>query len=344
MVAHGADVMNTLAAHMVGLAVVLLPACAARGAPQVDALVAALTSEDAKVAEEARAKLEGMGAEVVPALFEKLPKADWTLKPRLLEVLSANGREFAKQKLLKGNETENIYAALVYELSVTCAAEDFDYDAPEFKAMVEALLRAIKSEDKNLRAAAGYALVYDEKSTVFFDHLHEIVPALISCFDTELIIDRHNRGGPAEVVHIGIWIMLDALIGDRLTYDEFEKRGPQGPQLGKPGAGSSRAAFQKWLGSALRADSVKMEAFRKEWSTWWNEHSQLSAAEIGKRMIERDLDLLQQAEKEPRKLDPVVVSSMLQTWTGEFLTTASEARAWWEENKRRYVGPPLPKK
>jgi hypothetical protein len=34
-----------------------------------------------------------------------------------LEVLSAHGREFARQKFLKGNETDKIYAALVYELT-----------------------------------------------------------------------------------------------------------------------------------------------------------------------------------------------------------------------------------
>ena len=94
----------------------------------IETLVKALTSEDAGTTREAQKKLEAMGAEIVPTLFEKLLRADWELKPRLLEVLSAHGRDFAKQKLLNGNDTEKIYAALVYELSVSCAAEDFDYD------------------------------------------------------------------------------------------------------------------------------------------------------------------------------------------------------------------------
>ncbi len=123
---------------------------------EIDRLVQALTSEDAKVGEEARTKLDAMGAEVVPALFEKLPAADWTLKPRLLEVLSANGREFAKQKLLKGNDTEKIYAALVYDL--TRADEADDHGTPEFAAMVEALLNAIDTDNEYLRAAAQQTL------------------------------------------------------------------------------------------------------------------------------------------------------------------------------------------
>ena len=131
-------------------------ACITHGSPDVDAHVANLTSEDAKVAEEARHYLEAKGADVVPVLFDKLLVADWTLRPRLLEVLSKHGREFAKQKLLAGNETEKTFAGLVYEL--TRAGQPDDYDTPEFAAMVEALLKAIKSDDKTLRAAAEQAL------------------------------------------------------------------------------------------------------------------------------------------------------------------------------------------
>ena len=65
------------AGRIVGSIVVSLSlACAVRGTPDVGAHVANLPSEDAKVAEEARTKLEAMGAEVVPALFDKLLVAD----------------------------------------------------------------------------------------------------------------------------------------------------------------------------------------------------------------------------------------------------------------------------
>ena len=59
--------------RIVGSIVVSLSlACAARATPEVDAQVANLTSEDQKVAEEARRTLEAKGADVVPVLFEKL--------------------------------------------------------------------------------------------------------------------------------------------------------------------------------------------------------------------------------------------------------------------------------
>lgn len=70
---------------------VLLVQGARRDQPELEPLVGNLTSEDAKTAGDARQTLESMGPEVVPVLFEKLLTADWTLRPRLLEVLAAKG-------------------------------------------------------------------------------------------------------------------------------------------------------------------------------------------------------------------------------------------------------------
>lgn len=304
---------------------------AVRATPDVDAQVANLTSEDTKVAGEARRNLEVMGADVEPVLFGKLLVADWTLRPRLLEVLSKHGRDFAKKKLRTGNDTEKIYAALVYELSFPCSDDDddHDYDSPEFKAMVEALLRALKSEDKSLRAAAGAALVYDEDedSTVFFEHLHEIVPALISSFDTELFIDLCQRAGPVDVVLIVIGMNLQAFVGDRFI--DVEKELFSGPPKSKVEEPMERQAYMRKHLSAKRSTIDKL---RDEWETWWKRHSHLSAVEIGVLMIERSLRVL------PTDPSTMKAEWCLQKWAGPGVAVSDWAQ-WWELNKQSYRGP-----
>jgi len=259
--------------------------------------------------------------------------ADWTLRPRLLEVLSANGRDFAKKKLLNGNESEKIYAALVYELSVSCAGDEFDYDSAEFKAMVEALLRALKSEDKNLRAAAGAALVYDEESTVFFEHLHEIVPALISSFDTDLIIDRCQRAGPVDVVLIVIGMNLEAFVGDRFI--NVEKEVFSRPAEAKVDDPRDPQAYMRKVLSDNRSTIDKLRA---EWETWWKQHSHLSAVEIGVLMIERSLGVLAADPSGRNDWDAMTADWCLQKWAGEYIFTRDRLN-WWDKNKATYKGP-----
>ena len=322
--------------RIAGSIVVLLSlACTVRGGPDVDAQVANLTSEDPKAAEEARRNLEAKGADVVPVLFDKLLVADWNLRPRLLEVLSKHGREFAKQKLKNGSETEKIYAALVYELSVACAGEEHDYDSPEFKAMVEALLRALKGEDKYLRAAAGLALVYDDGSTVFFEHFHEIIPALISSFDTDLVIDRHERGGPAEVVFIAIAEKLDAFIGDRLAYGDFES-GPRDDSVRLHG--DSGAELQRSMSKIIAAYRPRLDQLKHYWQTWWDEHSKMTPRELGTVIIERNLKLLEQTA--PPRGDEVWMGAKwsLRLWAGTSVYPRDWA-TWWGTKKPTYAGP-----
>jgi hypothetical protein len=324
---------------IIGLALVNAAACAGPedAPPEIGKLTQQLTSEDVKVAKEARAKLEAMGAEVVPALFEKLPAADWTLKPRLLEVLSAHGREFAKQKLKKGTENEKTYAALVFEL--TRAGEKPDHDTPEFKAMVEALLKAIKSEDKSLRAVAGAALVYDEDNTVFFDHLHEIIPALISSFDTELVVRRRAREDASEVVMVGICLRLDALIGDRLAYLEFSRR------LGKQTvpSGNTGASIQRAMSRDLVAYRAQLDELGTYWNDWWKQHANMSVGQIGTLMIERDISLLKEISATTRHESTMAASFSLRLWTGQFVFNAGEAEKWWKDNRSTYHGPRVPR-
>lgn len=321
---------------IIGVALVNAAACAGPevAPPGIENLTQQLTSEDAKVAEEARAKLEGMGAEVVPALFEKLPAADWTLRPRLLEVLSANGREFAKKKLLEGNNTERIYAALVYELTRPIEADDFG--TPEFKAMVEALLRAIKSEDKYLRATAAVALVQDDKRNAWFDHFHELVPALISSFDTELMIDRGHQPGPWDVPFVAICVALDGLIGDRLAYYELKATIDVNMRRVLPeGARSQRDRVL-----ALVAARDEIEELRTYWLEWWNQHSKMSAAEVGTLIIDRNLRILGTSSDDRSSSGPKWTAQWsLEYWTGADKGSFDEWKAWWTIHRRAYIGP-----
>jgi hypothetical protein len=300
---------------------------------KTDELIGQLTSEDPKLAESAKQALEAMGAEVVPVLFAKLLTADWTLKPRLLEVLSAHGREFAKKKLLTSNDTEKIYAALVYEL--TRGAEPDDYGTLQFAAMIESLLRAIKSDDKYLRAAAGLAVVYDRKSTVFFDHFHEVVPALLSSFDTELVIKRRAPEDPSDVLLAGICFRLDGFIGDRLAYAQTEtalwagvKDFPLEPN-----------GMQRTLSKLLPSWRPHLDTLRQYWQTWWDDHKNLSTVAIGRIIIERNISFLEAANNSGGYQDSVVVSSLLELWTRRFFTKGREARTWWTAHKDTYQGP-----
>lgn len=321
---------------IIGVALLNAAACAGPvdTPPGMEKLIQQLTSEDGKVAAEARAKLEGMGADVVPALFEKLLTADWTLRPRLLEVLSANGREFAKQKLLKGNESEKVYAALVYELTRVGKAPDSG--TPEFKAMVEGLLRAIKTDDKYLRAAAGLALALDDKDTVWFDHFHEIIPALISSFDTDLIIEHRHKPGPWDVPFVAICDALDGLIGDRLAYHELKATIDENMRRVLPEG--ARSQHDRAL--ALAAASDEIQKLRTYWQEWWNQHSKMSAAEVGTLIIDRNLRILGTTSDDRSSSGPKWTAQWsLEYWTGIDKDSFDEWKAWWTIHRRAYNGP-----
>ncbi len=309
-------------------------ACTARGGPDVEALVADLTSEDVKTALEAQKNLEAMGADVVPVLFDKLLVADWTLRPRLLEVLSANGREFAKQKLLKGNDTEKIYAALVYEL--TRAGQPDDYDSPEFDAMVKSLLRAIKSDDKYLRAAAVVALIHDERSSLPFKYYHDIVPALISSFDTDLVIYRRAHFDSFATLILGMCLTLDGLVGDRLAFTEA--RLDRDTKLLED---HERLSDRGRVRGFLRINKGEIATLREYWSSWWARHSSDNLIELGSLIIERNLAIFD-AEPSADSLRAAIAGGGLEAWTGEsFGDSASAWRTWWNARKREYQGPPL---
>lgn len=315
------------------IVVALSLACSVRGGPDVDAHVANLSSEDPKVAEEARRYLEARGADVVPGLFDKLLVADWTLRPRLLEVLSANGREFAKQKLKNGSDTEKIYAALVYEL--TRAGEPDDYDTPEFKAMVEALLKAIKTEDKNLRAASIDALLHDPSNALAFRYYYDLVPAMILSFDVDLVIVRRTRAG-GFVTLWNICMALEWLAGDRLAFLDSE---PAMQQRAKESKVPVDATDTAQVQAFIEANRGAIEELRTELIQWWRAHSTKSIAEIGRLIIERDISIL---EREP-SLDTErsrAAKGGLRSWTGEIRPrTATEWRAWWSEHQIDYRGP-----
>ena len=320
---------------IIGVTLVNAVACAGpEGAPpEIENLTRQLTSEDAKVAEEARAKLEAMGAEVVPALFEKLPAADWTLRPRLLEVLSAHGREFAKEKLLKGNETEKIYAALVYKLSLV--GEPDNSSTIEYKAMVDWLLNGMKNDDKYLRAAASYAMLQGDQPAVVFDHLQDAVPAFISSFDSPIVLLVHAQGPQISVTWV-IGTALDTLIGDRLAYFEVESRFRRVTDA----QSVSPQAKQEYIERLLAANQDGLDELRSEWNAWWRGHANLTPVALGRQMIERNLRIFAQAD-DARRLAHRRAEKSLQVWTGnEELEGLEQWSSWWGSSQKTYAGPP----
>ena len=100
-----------------------------------------------------------------------------------------HGRDYARLKIFHGTQAEKTYAALLYGL----IDQGEDTESCEYATMVDVLLQAMNSEDKRLRAAAGLALVCEHIMTkAVFQHFNDIVPALISSFDTDLVINRHR--------------------------------------------------------------------------------------------------------------------------------------------------------
>ncbi len=302
--------------------------------PEIETLVKSLTSEDGDSARDARRKLEAKGAEVVPVLFGKLQAADWELKPGLLEVLSAHGREFAKQKLLNGNDTEKIYAALVYEL--TRAGQPDDYDTPEFKVMVEALLKAIKSEDKYLRAAAVVALIHDERSSLQFQYYYEIVPSLISSFDTDLVINRRGGFDSFATLLLGMCLTLDGLAGDRLAFAEATL-----DRDTKLLEDHERLSDRGLVRGFLRVNKDEIAKLRQYWNTWWVRNSGENLVELGSQIIERNLAILD-AEQSADTQRAAMATGGLGAWTGEsYGDSVSAWRTWWNARKKEYQGPPM---
>lgn len=307
-------------------------------------MVQGLVSEDAKTAREAQDGLLKRGGTAVPVLFRKLVEAGWDLKPPLLEVLAEirEARDYARLKLLHGTEEDKTHAALLYEL----IDQGKNTESPEYTAMVEALLRTLKSEDKNLRAAAGLALIDPEKSTLFFEHLHELVPSLIASFDTDLVIFRQRREDPTEVVFLGICYGLESMIGDRLVFLEFAHDPETRPVAlsGKRGVELRRSVSE-----LLRTDREGIEGLRTYWDSWWTKHAKMSATDIGKLLIERNLAFLPNptptitdmatwppAERERYHL---VVWS-LERWTGKSsILVDDDWKAWWVAHKTTYQGP-----
>lgn len=310
--------------------------------PDIERLVKDLISQEAKVAREARKQLERM-AHAVPVLFKKLVATDWDLKPPLLEVLARihGGRDYARLKLFHGTPEEKTYAALLYEL----IDQGEDSESREYPVMVEVLLEALKSEDKYLRAAAGRALIhYEEDNTAFFEHFHEIVPVLISSFDTDLVIDRRHRDDPTQVVFIGISMWLDVMIGDRMAYLDVESNlwKTVGP------LGDDHLELRRGMVQVLTANREDIENLRAYWQEWWNKHRKMSVVEIGRLIIERNLRFIPEPKPTRREMIKWPLAKReqyrlsewsLELWTGEYFLPHEDSRKWWTQHKAAYKGP-----
>ncbi len=296
----------------------------------IERLVQDLLSDESKTRYEARKQLERT-PHVVPVLFKKLVEADWDLRPPLLDVLSETkgGRDYARLKLFHGSTEEKTYAALLYEL-----IDVGENRRPgEYAAMVEVLLKALKSEDKNLRAAAALALLHDEPHSLFFEHLHELVPAMISSFDTPVVLDRGVHD-VSSGVFIGICTFLDALIGGRVGYLGAESTNFRNAQ--KPGLDRTISP-QQGMVEFLAANRTQIEKLRRYWQDWWDNHAKLTPVEIGVLVIERNIPLLQRDREDEQRL---TAEYSLELWTmGMYVATPEDWAFWWAEHKDNYQGP-----
>lgn len=330
----------------VGSSLVALAAvgCLARGLPagpdsdprsesKLTALVGQLTAERPKAVEQAQEALRAMGAEVVPLLFDTLLRADWTLKPRLLQVLVRHGQEFAGETLLSGDAEERNYAALIYELRVE--VHTAHPGTPEYRAMCDALVRGLKSEDKNLRALSALAIVFSEDRRLLFANYYELVPALIASFDVPIILDRGLQPGPWNVPFWAISVSLDDLVGDRLAYFETEPAVNAEITRVLPDGVQS----QHELVVALAAAGDEIGELRGYWLRWWRGHSHSPLSELGAFIIDRNLTILTRYEiSDPAHSEDAAYRS-LRLWTGVEMTSLERWTAWWNGHRVEYRGP-----
>lgn len=298
----------------------------------LEMLVGRLTADDPEAVEPVQEALRAMGPEVAPTLFDELMRGDWTLKPRLLEVLSRTGGDVSRQKLLEGSPAERKYAALIYGLRLESRAEQ--RGTAEYRAMREEIVQGMRSEDRNLRALSGLAILGSEDRRLLFANYYELVPALIASFDVPIILDRGHSPGPWDVPYWAICVWLDELIGDRLEYRELAPAINAAVKHGLPEGVRS----QRDLPTAFEAAAVEIDQLRGSWRDWWRGHSHLPLREIGTRLIERNLVVLSQ----PRlaSLADNAASGSLTLWTGVSKGSYDEWRDWWEANKTTYESPP----
>ena len=100
----------------------------------------------------------------------------------------------------------------------------------------------------------------------------------------------------------------------------------------------------KWLST----QPPELQRLRAYWSEWWDAHKHMTAAEIGKLIIERDLRLLEEQKRASGSALSGQHSSFarasLEWWTLGLPTPVSldELRVWWEQHKSTYKGPQNP--
>lgn len=82
----------------------------------------------------------------------------------------------------------------------------------------------------------------------------------------------------------------------------------------------------------------KIAELKAEWERWWKKHSQLTAVEIGRLMIERSLRVFAADPLSTNDWSTMAADSCLEKWTGQ-LYYLREWNDWWDKNKATYKGP-----
>ncbi len=292
----------------------------------VDDLIARLSSVDATISRQASKDLLTVREELAPVLFDRYVAANWSIKPRLLERLVGTKHDIVRAKLLRGTEIERIHAALLLAYSGRLSRD-----------AVAPLLAATKSDDKQLRALASYALVTADDAVVLFDHFHEIVPALISSFGIPIILDLYHS--PGDSLIFGIGTTLDALIGDRFAYLEMQSKLRR---VDSTHEGDSPSAAQDYTERLVATNRDQIDNLRSYWETWWKTHSTMTTTQLGALIIERNIGILVAGRSnDSPALAGDLAERSLQVWTGQESVEGVEGWiSWWKEAKRSYNGPP----
>lgn len=310
-------------------------------------LVKDLSSEDRTIGQRALRELKQSPDETIPFLFKRLRRDDWNSKAATHSILFglAMAQEedgyrldfvneilrFAKAKLGSDLEAERVWAAIL--LRHMGGAED--------AVVIEVLLEAIDSREKNLRLLASLLLLYQPMlmgNPHFTQWLGQAVPALISSFDRPLVFNLFRSESGVLMSLAGAH--LDRLIGDEPYFSALLGEKMSRIQ-GHHTTGMTFAELQEGTQAVkvfAETNKSDIERVRARWVRWWEKHKETSAAELGKLIIERNLALLADERGHVR----ACAEDSLRLWAGSkyfYLSKTDDWRRWWEKHRDTYAGP-----
>lgn len=310
-------------------------------------LVKDLSLEDRTIGQRALRELKQSPDETIPFLFKRLRSDDWNSKAETHSILFGLAMaqqedgyrldflneilRFAKAKLGSDLEAERVWAAILLR----------HLGGTEDAAVIEALLEAIGSPDKNLRLLGSLLLLYQPMlmgNPDFTQWFGQVIPALISSFDQPLVFNLFREESGVLMYLAGSH--LDRLIGDEPYFSAVLAEKMSRIQ-GHHTTGMTFTELREGTQAVkLFAETNKsdIEKVRARWVGWWEKHKGSSAAELGKLIIERNLALLADERAHVR----ACAEDSLSSWAGSkyfYLGKTDDWNRWWEKHRDTYAGP-----